>query len=95
MLSRSQAALVTTELELLLTTLVELWLDLDDELEDDDAIDDLLELLTVVELDEDRELIEELELDAVPQPMGWVETTISSIHTSAELLLKLWKPNIT
>ena len=95
MLSRSQAALVTTELELLLATLVELWLDLDDELEDDDATDDLLELLTVVELDEDRELIEELELDAVPQPMGWVETTISSIHTSAELLLKLWKPNIT
>lgn len=95
MLSRSQAALVTTELELLLATLVELWLDLDDELEDDDATDDLLELLTVVELDEDRELIEELELDGVPQPMGWVETTISSIHTSAELLLKLWKPNIT
>ncbi len=31
----------------------------------------------------------------VPQPIGWVETTISSIHTSALRLLKLWKPNIT
>lgn len=31
----------------------------------------------------------------VPQPIGWVDTTISSIHTSAERPLKLWKPNIT
>ena len=31
----------------------------------------------------------------VPQPIGWVDTTISSIHTSALRWLKLWKPNIT
>jgi hypothetical protein len=31
----------------------------------------------------------------VPQPIGWVDTTMSSIHTSAERPLKLWKPNIT
>ena len=98
MLSRSQAALLITELELLLllmATLEELRLAIDDALDDTEAVEDLLELLTIIGLDEEAELGAELELDVVPQPIGWVETTISSIHTSAELLLKLWKPNIT
>ena len=30
----------------------------------------------------------------VPQPIGWVERTISSIQTSALWPLKLWKPNM-
>lgn len=72
------------------------------------ATEDGAELLVTATLDDDgaAELLEELGVtDAtellltgggvVPQPIGWVDTTISSIHTSAERPLKLWKPNIT
>lgn len=76
------------ELELLLEDeleLEELLLELDDEL------DELEELL-----DEELELDDEL-LDDVPpsQPMGVSATTMSSIQTSASLLLKLCQPNMT
>ena len=60
-----------------------------DEATDDGATEDLLE-------DDGATELGALELvgATVPQPIGWVDTTISSIHTSAERLLKLWKPNI-
>ena len=48
-------------------------------------------------LDDDTATLAALELAGatVPQPIGWVETTMSSIQTSAERPLKLWKPNMT
>jgi hypothetical protein len=71
-------------------------------LEDDDV--ELVELL-LEELLEDEEELELLELDELlldelevlppPQPIGASDTTISSIQTSALLLLKLCQPNIT
>ena len=81
----------------------------DEELELERLDDDRLELTELLErLEEDRleltELLERLELETelelepgftVPQPIGCVDTTISSIQTSASLPLKLWKPNIT
>lgn len=97
-MSRVHAAVVATEeLERLLElgateegTELLVTATLDDEgaieLEDDERLDDD----GAIELGE-------LELVGVtvPQPIGWVDTTISSIHTSAVRLLKLWKPNIT
>lgn len=94
---RFQAAVLATEE---LERLLELGTDDDDE---------LLVTATLEELgDEGTELLDLLEepgVDAtelllagggvVPQPIGWVETTRSSIHTSALRLLKLWKPNMT
>ena len=82
------------ELELLLDDeleLEELLLELDDEL---DELEELLD--EELELDDELLELEEL-LDDVPpsQPMGAPETTMSSIQTSASLLLKLCQPNMT
>lgn len=57
---------------------------------DEDELDELLELL-----EDELELLDELEVLPPPQPIGASDTTISSIHTSALLLLKLCQPNIT
>ena len=94
------APLLDDELELELEE-VEPLLELEElPLEPDEELDDeLLEELEELELEEllDDELLDdELELEEVPpsQPMGASPTTISSIHTSALLLLKLCQPNI-
>jgi hypothetical protein len=56
---------------------------------------ELLELEDELELlDEELELLLEEELEVPPQPMGEPETTMSSIQTSAALLLKLCQPNM-
>lgn len=58
-------------------------------------LDATLEREDETELDElgALEATELLELaGVVPQPIAWVDKTKSSIHTSAVLLLKLWKP---
>ncbi len=99
MVFRFQAAVVAAdELERLLelgTTEddgTELLITLDELGATDDDGTELLDLLDEL----NATLLGALELaTTVPQPIGWVETTISSIHTSALRLLKLWKPNIT
>lgn len=80
------------ELDELELELEELLLELDD-----DELDELEELLDEeLELDDELLELEEL-LDDVPpsQPMGASATTMSSIQTSASLLLKLCQPNMT
>src|SRR5688572_19299902 len=79
--------LLEEELELLLEELVPLLEELEEELDE--------ELLLEEELDELLLELEELEVLPPPQPMGASDTTISSIHTSALLLLKLCQPNAT
>jgi hypothetical protein len=68
---------------------------LDDELDEELLLEDELDE-ELLELEEELLLeLEELEVLPPPQPMGASDTTISSIHTSALLLLKLCQPNIT
>ena len=98
MVSRVHAAVVAAEelerlLELGATELGAEELGATEEGADEDGATELgaLELLGATELGA-------LELaggGVAPQPIGWVETTMSSIQTSAERPLKLWKPNIT
>jgi len=58
-----------------------------DEATEDKTADDTELELGVLDATELLELV-----GVVPQPIAWVDKTKSSIHTSAVLLLKLWKP---
>jgi hypothetical protein len=72
-----------------LTAMLEATLDATEE-----TTEDATELDDGATLDATELALLELVGIGVPQPMGSVDNTISSIHTSAVLPLKLWKPNM-